>query len=80
LNLIRGGMNLNSALKTFLGLIALLVGFWAMVDPSWFGQNSWLYGLGWWIYTWDIIKGSVGPMLIFLGIIVIWITYEEGKT
>jgi len=52
-------MNLNSALKTFLGLIVLLVGFWAMVDPSWFGQNSWLYGLGWWIYTWDIIRGSV---------------------
>ena len=51
-----------------------------MVNPSWFGQSSWIYGLNWWIYTWDIIKGSVGPLLIFIGLIVVWITYEEAKT
>lgn len=50
-----------------------------MVNPAWFGQSSWIYGLNWWVYTWDIIKGSIGPLLILIGIVVVWITYEEAK-
>ena len=70
---------MNSALKILLGVIIFVLGAWTMVNPSWFGQSSWIYGLDWWTYTWDIIKGSVGPILIFIGLIVVWITYEEAK-
>ena len=72
-------IELNSTLKILVGVIILVVGAWTMVNPSWFGQNSWVYGLNWWIYTLDIIKGSVGPLLIFIGLIIVWITYEEAK-
>lgn len=74
------GIELNSTLKMLVGAIIFVLGSWTTVDPSWFGQSSWIYGLNWWIYTWDIIKGSVGPLLIFIGLIVVWITYEEAKT
>ena len=69
----------NNALKIIIGALLLLLGIWSMVDPAWLGQGSWIYGLNWWIHTWDLIKGCFGPMLIFIGIIVIWITYEESK-
>jgi hypothetical protein len=72
-------MNMNNALKILIGIVVLLVGAWTMIDPAWFGQSSWVYGLNWWHHTWDIIKGSIGPVMIFIGIIVIWITYEEAK-
>ena len=75
----RGRIELNSALKILVGVIIFVLGAWTMVNPSWFGQSSWIYGLNWWIYTRDIIKGSVGPLLIFIGLIVVWITYEEAK-
>ncbi|MCJ7445986.1 MAG: hypothetical protein MUO26_15950 [Methanotrichaceae archaeon] len=70
---------MNNILKILIGLIVLLIGIWTMIDPAWFGQTSMIYGLGWWSYTWDIIRGAIGPMLILIGIIVIWITYEESK-
>jgi hypothetical protein len=74
-----GGIKVNSALKILIGIFVLLIGAWTMVNPSWFGQNSWVYGLNWWIYTVDIIKGSIGPVLIIVGVIVAWIAYEERK-
>jgi len=70
---------MNYAVKILIGLVILLAGLWTMIDPAWFGQNSWIYGLGWWSFTWDIIKGSLGPVLIFIGIVFVWITYEESK-
>ena len=75
----RVGIELNNALKMLVGVIIFVLGAWTMVNPSWFGQSNWMYGLNWWIYTWDIIKGSIGPLLILIGLIVIWITYEEAK-
>ena len=73
-------MKTNNILKMLIGLIVLLIGIWTLIEPAWFGQSSMIYGLGWWVYFWDIIRGSIGPMLIFIGFIVIWITYEESKT
>jgi hypothetical protein len=73
-------MNMNNALKILIGIIVLLIGAWTMIDPAWVGQSGWVYGLNWWHNTWDLIKGSFGPVLIFIGIIVIWITYEETKS
>ena len=71
---------MNNALKILIGAVILLAGAWMMVDPAWLGQSSLIYGLGWWTYTWSIVKGSLGPILIFTGLIVIWITYEETKS
>lgn len=70
---------MNSALKILSGVIIFVLGAWTMVNPSWFGQSNWIYGLNWWIYTWNIIEGSVGPLLMLTGLIVAWITYEESK-
>ena len=71
---------MNNALKILIGIIVILVGAWTMIDPAWFGQSSMIYGLNWWIYTWNIIQGSIGPLMILIGVIVVWITYEETKT
>ncbi|NYT01789.1 MAG: hypothetical protein GKC10_03395 [Methanosarcinales archaeon] len=70
---------MHTAVKMLIGLVILLFGAWTLVDPAWFGQSGWIYGLGWWSHTWDIIKGSLGPMLIFMSVVFIWITYEESK-
>jgi hypothetical protein len=73
-------MKTNNILKILIGVLVLIIGAWTMINPAWFGQTgNMIYGLGWWAYTWDIIRGSLGPTLIFIGIIVIWITYEESK-
>jgi hypothetical protein len=58
----------------------VIVGAWTMVDPAWFGQSGFIYGLNWWHDTWTVIKGCFGPMLMFIGLIVVWITYEESKS
>ena len=68
---------MNNALKMLVGVIIFVLGAWTMVNPSWFGQSNWMYGLNWWIYTWDIIKGSIGPLLILIGLRVIWITTRK---
>jgi hypothetical protein len=70
---------MNNVLKILIGIIAILLGAWTMVDPAWFGQSGPIYGLNWWIYTWNIIRGSIGPFLILIGVIVVWITYEEAR-
>lgn len=70
---------MNSALNILVGVIILVLGAWTMVNPSWFGQSGWIYGLNWWVYTWDIVKGSVGPLMILIGLLVAWMTYEESK-
>jgi hypothetical protein len=66
-------MSVNNVFKILIGVVIFLVGVWTMVNPAWFGQSSWIYGLNWWIYTWDIIKGALGPVLILTGIIVVLI-------
>jgi len=71
---------MHNVVKMLLGLAILAVGIWTMVDPAWFGQSSMIYGLGWWNHTWDIVKGSLGPILILTGFVVIWIAYEENKS
>jgi len=62
-----------------IGILVAIVGIWTMADPAWLGQNSWLYGLNWWPYTANIIKGAIGPFLILVGIVIVWIAYEESK-
>lgn len=70
---------MNNALKILIGIAILIIGIWTMINPLWLGHSSWYYGLNWWVYTWDIIKGSFGPMTILIGIVFIWMTYEESK-
>lgn len=67
-------MSVNNVLKILIGVVIFWVGVWTMVNPAWFGQNSWVYGLNWWIYTGGIIKGALGPVLILIGIIVVWMS------
>lgn len=62
-----------------LGILVIALGVWTMADPRWVGQNIWMYGLNWWPYTMSMIKGSLGPLLILIGIVIVWIVYEESK-
>jgi succinate-acetate transporter protein len=72
-------VRLGDVLKVIIGILVVIAGIWTMADPAWFGQKSWLYGLNWWTYTADIIRGSLGPLLILVGIVIVWIAYEESK-
>jgi hypothetical protein len=65
---------MNNVLKILIGVVIFLVGVWTMANPAWFGQNGWVYGLNWWIYTWGIIKGALGPVMILIGITVVWMS------
>ena len=72
---------MNAAMKIILGLLMLGVGIWMMADPAWFGcGTNWMCGLGYWTQTWNIIKGSIGPMLVLIGIFVVWLESEELKS
>lgn len=58
--------------KIILGLILVIVGLWALMPYSW-------GGLGLHVQLWEVIKGIVPVFLIFIGVILVWIEWEELK-
>ena len=58
--------------KIIFGLVLILIGLWAILPASW-------SGLGLWNELWTVIKGVVPVILVFVGIILVWIEAEEMK-
>lgn len=58
--------------KILIGLIFVIIGIWVVMPASWGG-----YGL--WGALWTVVKGIVPLLLIFIGLILVWIEAEELK-
>ena len=58
--------------KVIIGLILVIVGLWALIPYSWGGLNT-IESL---IY---VLEGIIPAFLIFIGVILVWIEWEEMK-
>ena len=58
--------------KILFGLVLIFIGLWAILPASW-------NGLGLWNELWTVLKGIVPVVLVFIGIILVWIESEEMK-
>ena len=58
--------------KILFGLVLIFIGLWAILPVS-------CNGLGLWNELWTVLKGIVPVVLVFIGIILVWIESEEMK-
>ncbi|MFH1229316.1 MAG: hypothetical protein V1678_02730 [Candidatus Aenigmatarchaeota archaeon] len=58
--------------KIMMGLILAIIGLWAIIPLSW-------NGLGLYVQLWEVVKGVVPAMLVFVGAILVWVEWEELK-
>ena len=57
--------------KILLGIILIIIGLWTILpDP---------YGMGWYTYLGIVVLGILPAILVFVGIILVWIESEEMK-
>ncbi len=62
----------NNMLKMLIGLVVLIVGI------IWYVPKSY-YGLGFWIELESLLKATIGLFLLFIGLIVAWMGYDDYK-
>ena len=73
------GDNMSSAgniVKILIGIVILVAGV------VWYSGLDWLSGgifSGFWVDLLTLIKGSVGLFLLFVGLIVAWMGYDDYK-
>jgi hypothetical protein len=58
--------------KIIMGLILVIIGLWSIMPLSW-------NGLGLYVQLWEVVKGVVPAMLVFVGAILVWVEWEELK-
>jgi hypothetical protein len=61
-----GSKMLGTVVKVVLGLVFLALGVYLLF----------FYKLGWWRYTWVLVKGCIGPFLVLAGLITLAIAKE----
>jgi hypothetical protein len=60
----------KNILKMLVGIIIFIIGI------VWYVPN---YGLGFWVDLLVILKGTIGLFLLFVGLIVAWMGYDDYK-
>ena len=78
---------MHAAVKLIFGLILILIGLWLLVPVdsvlSVVKPAAWAriggVSLDWWDEFTTIVKGIIPPMVIILGILIVWIEGEELK-
>lgn len=61
----------NNIIKMFIGIVVLILGI------VWY---SGLYGyLGYWQNLIDLLKATIGLFLLFIGLIIAWMGYDDYK-
>lgn len=78
---------MHAAIKLIFGLILILVGLWLLVPAvpafSMIKPATWTHvggiSLDWWDEFATVVKGIIPPMVIILGILIVWIEGEELK-
>jgi hypothetical protein len=58
--------------KILVGMVLVIIGLWAVIPVSWGGS-------GLWRELWTVVKGIFPALLIFVGVILVWIETEELK-
>ncbi len=60
----------KNILKVLVGIIIFIIGI------AWYVPN---YGLGFWVDLLVLLKGTIGLFLLFVGLIVAWMGYDDYK-
>lgn len=60
----------KNILKMLIGIVIFIVGI------AWYVPR---YGLGYWTELLDLLKGTIGLFLLFVGLIVAWMGYDDYK-
>lgn len=79
---------MNAAVKLIIGLILVFVGLALLVPSGWVPEqleefnemrNVGDFNLDWSSQFVTVLQGSIPPFLVLIGILVVWIEYEELK-
>jgi hypothetical protein len=60
----------NNIIKMFIGIVVLVIGL------VWYLPG---YGLGYYIELMSLLKATIGLFLLFVGLIVAWMGYDDYK-
>jgi ABC-type tungstate transport system substrate-binding protein len=70
------GLNMsmaNNIIKMLIGIVVLIIGIVWYTGPSIYGY------LGYWQNLIDLLKATIGLFLLFVGLIVAWMGYDDYK-
>jgi len=74
---------MHAAIKLILGIILVLIGLWLLVPATpmfaAIKPASWSI-LNWWDEFKIVLKGIIPPIVIILGVLIVWIESEELKS
>lgn len=75
---------MNAAVKLIIGLILVVIGVWLLVPATATfavvkGTSQTMNMLDWSGEFLTVLKGSIPPLLILIGALVVWIESEELK-
>ncbi len=62
----------GNILKMLIGIVVLIIGI------LWYVPKT-LYGLGFWTQLETLLLGTIGLFLLFVGLIVAWMGYDDYK-
>ncbi len=62
----------SNILKMLAGIALLIIGIFCYVPKT-------LYGLGFWTELETLLLGTIGLLLLFVGLIVAWMGYDDYK-
>ena len=73
---------MHAGIKLIIGLILILFGLWLLVPAGAIGA---LKPAGWGMVDWwtefkTVVKGIIPPIIVILGLLIVWIESEEIKS
>jgi chromate transport protein ChrA len=69
---------MHAAVKILIGLLIIAVGFGLFVDSVY--DNKWTgVGINWWQNFKVVLTGVIPPLLILVGLFVVWLEADELK-
>jgi chromate transport protein ChrA len=69
---------MHAAVKILLGLVIIAIGFGLFVDSVY--GNKWTgISIAWWTNFKVVLTGVIPPLLILIGIFVVWLEADELK-
>lgn len=60
----------NNIIKMLIGIVLLIIGV------AWYVP---VYGFGFWVQLVALLKATIGIFLIFVGLVVAWMGYDDYK-
>lgn len=72
---------MHAGIKLVIGMILILFGLWLLLPVDLIGMTAikpW-GSLNWWEDFLTVVKGVIPPIIIILGVLIVWIEGEELK-